>query len=87
MEEHTDIKKSIDIIWEYHMQISLLYDDDDIFKMYCFPQNYEPYDEILKKSNDELSLDKKAEAVLNSVVNEYDENDENKKMMKIMMCN
>ena len=76
MEEHTDIKKSIDIIWEYHMQISLLY-DDDIFKMYCFPQNYEPYDEILKKSNDDLSLDEKANTVLNSVVNEYDENDEN----------
>ena len=40
MEEHTDIKKSIDIIWEYHMQISLLY-DDDIVQFDKPPQRYE----------------------------------------------
>ena len=75
MEDYADIQKSIDIIWEYHMQISLQYHEYDsnniVFKSYCFPQNYKPYTETLEKDNNDLSLDEKAETILNSAVNEY----------------
>ena len=76
MEDYSDIINSIDIIWQYHMQISLQYHQYDannkVFKSYCFPQNYEPYSIIL--GDDSISLDDKADknVVLNSVVKEYD---------------
>ena len=74
MENHEDIKKSIDIIWQYHMQISLKYEEDDsLFKSYCFPQNYKPYSDILEKDENDMSLVDKTKEVLNSVTNEYDE--------------
>ena len=67
-EKHTTIEKPINIIWQYHMQISLQY-VGSTFKAYCFPQNYEPYSNELKKSS--LTLDQKASNILNSATNEY----------------
>ena len=68
MEDHTNIVTPIDIIWQYHMRISLKYNENDsLFKMYCFPQNYPPYSDILENSN---SLEQMVELSLNSIVNE-----------------
>ena len=52
------------------MQISLQFDQpNDLFKIYCFPQNYEPYFTII---NDQSKLlDAKVTEVLNSATNEY----------------
>ena len=70
MEEPKAIEKSIDIIWQYHMQISLEYDQgDSVFKTYCFPQNYQPYTKIIEEST---NLDDATKNVLNSVSNKYD---------------
>ena len=69
MEDHTDIQNSIDISWQYHMQISLRYDNNK-FEIYCFPQNYEPYSKFLDLTIDE-DLDIRAGKVLNSIRNDY----------------
>ena len=71
LEDHEDIKTSLNFIWKYHMQISLQY-VGTTFKAYCFPQNYEPYSKII--GNKDLSLDERASKVLNSATNEYTEN-------------
>ena len=67
LEDHKDIIKPINIIWQYHMQISLQY-VGSTFKAYCFPQNYEPYSKIIQNSD---SLDEKTQKILNSATNEY----------------
>ena len=67
-EDHKAIEKPINIIWEYHMQISLQ-NVGSSFKAYCFPQNYGLYAQILKDNT--LTLDEKASNVLNSATNEY----------------
>ena len=74
MEDHKEITNTIEISWQYHMQISLKYNDDNDskFKIYCFPQNYEPYFDII--NNPSLLLNQKTEQVLNSATKEY-END------------
>ena len=74
MEDHTAIENSIDIIWQYHMQISLKYgkdndDDNDAFNVYCFPQNYEPYSTIIENS---ASLYDATKNILNSATNKYE---------------
>ena len=72
MEDHKAIENSIDIIWQYHMRISLEYDNNngnDVFKVYCFPQNYEPYSKIIE---DSTSLDDATQDILNSATNEYE---------------
>ena len=69
-EDHTDIKKPIHFIWQYHMKLSLQY-DGNTFKAYCFPQNYKPYSDILDIPDTTLSLDEKTKQVLNSATNEY----------------
>ena len=69
-ENYNDIINPINIIWKYHMQISLEYKySSRSMKAYCFPQNYEPYSKIIGKTD--LSLENKALQVLNSVTNEY----------------
>ena len=74
MENHTDIIESIDINWEYHMYISLKYHNskNPKFKIYCFPQNYEPYSDII--TDDGIELDERSEQLLNSIHNEYERN-------------
>ena len=71
MENHTDITHSIDITWQYHMQISLKYEDDSVFRTYCFPQNYKPYSNIIEKDDTEMEPADKASNVMNNVIKEY----------------
>ena len=70
LEDHKSVEKSIDFIWQYHMKMSLIYDGS--FKAFCFPQNYEPYSDILK--DETISLEQRATNVLNSALNEYTDN-------------
>ena len=67
-ENHRDIEKPINFIWQYHMQLSLQF-VGNTFKAYCFPQNYKPYSDILE--NSDFSLDEKTKKILNSATNEY----------------
>ena len=70
-EDHKNMHESADFIWQYHMRMSLQY-VGSVFKAYCFPQNYEPYSQIL---DDPLTtLDEKTTKVLNSATNEYTDN-------------
>ena len=71
LEDHKNIKEPIDFIWKYHMRISLQY-VGSVFKAYCFPQNYEPYSNVL--DDNDISLDDKTTQVLNSATNEYTDN-------------
>ena len=72
MEDRTYYKKPLNFIWQYHMQISLQYDNaNSSFRSYCFPQNYEPYSSTLEDSS--LNLDQKTQKVLNSVTKDYEE--------------
>ena len=71
MEDSKSIVNPINFIWQYHMQVSLQFDTtQNIFKIYCFPQNYFPYSKILDQ--DDKPLDDKVSEVLNSVKKEYD---------------
>ena len=71
MEDSKSIVNPINFIWQYHMQVSLQFDTtQNIFKIYCFPQNYFPYSKILDQVN--KPLDDKVSEVLNSVKKEYD---------------
>ena len=67
-ENHEDTEKPINIIWQYHMKISLQYSGTTM-KAYCFPQNYEPYSEIIE--NIDKPLEVQTLEVLNSATNEY----------------
>ena len=71
LEDHTNVIESIDFIWEYHMRVSLQF--DSTFKSYCFPQNYEPYSDVIKNDN-KYPLNQKSANVLNSVMNENTDN-------------
>ena len=69
LEDHKSIEKPINFIWQYHMQVSLQFDETKgNFTTYCFPQNYFPYSEILEK--EDKPLEDKAKEVLNSVKKE-----------------
>ena len=75
LEDHKNIKKPLNFDWQYHMKISMQFEenldnpDNSTFKTYCFPQNYFPYTAII--GNPDLPLKEKTEQVLNSVTKEY----------------
>ena len=70
-EDHRNVEQSVDFIWQYHMRMSLQF--DTTFKSYCFPQNYEPYSDVIE-DDDKFPLNQKSANVLNSVMNENTEN-------------
>ena len=68
LEDHKNINTSLNFTWQYHMHMALQY-VGSTFKAYCFPQNYEPYSKIIEDKS--VSLDNRAQNVLNSATNEY----------------
>ena len=64
----TNTLKGIDIDWQYHMKIGLI-NENNILNAFCFPQNYPPYSDILKKEYSASDEDTKYNNKLNKVLN------------------